>query len=305
MDISLFLTILDKPIVFHRPFLRIMNTNCALFLSQCLHWQKHTKYDGWFAHTIEQFEFETGLSKKEQLSAKKTLQVKNILIIQRRGNPSKNWYTINLQEIYQQLKSVEERERQVVPKGDDKSCQKGTTSRAKRELLVVTKGDDKSCQKGTTSRDKRGRLVVTKGDDYNNKLVNNKEVINKEVLINSINTKRINTYSQNGEIEEIKTVWNRFATEANLPKIMQLTQRRISAIKARQRQKGFDINHIFECIRSQDFLLGNNDRGWTVTFDFVFGSANNWVKIVENNYPNRKTVAQKDIERYQSILDQL
>lgn len=282
MDINLFLTILDKQIVFHRPFLRIMNTNCALFLSQCLHWQKHTKYDGWFAHTIEEFKFETGLSKKEQLSVKKTLQSKNILTIQRRGNPSKNWYTINLQEIYQQLKSVEERERQVVTKGDDKSSQKGVTSDNKKELLVVPKGNG-----------------------YNNKLVNHKLVNNKSVLINSINTKRINTYSQKGELEEIKTVWNRFATEANLPKIMQLTQKRIAAIKARQRQKGFDINHIFECIRSQDFLLGNNDRGWTVTFDFVFGSANNWVKIVENNYPNRKTVAQKDIERYQSILDQL
>ena len=147
MNLDILLTLLDKPIVFHRPFLRIMNTNCALFLSQCLHWQRHTKYDGWFTHTIEQFEFETGLSRKEQLSIKKTLSSKNILKIERRGNPSKNWYTINLEELYVQLSEE------------------------------VEKGDDKWCQKGTTSGDKKGRLVVAKGDDY----------INKEVIINSNN----------------------------------------------------------------------------------------------------------------------
>ena len=155
MNFDILLTLLDKPIVFHRPFLRIMNTNCALFLSQCLHWQRHTKYDGWFTHTIEQFEFETGLSRKEQLSIKKTLSSKNILKIERRGNPSKNWYTINLEELYVQLSKE------------------------------VEKGDDKWCQKGTTSGDKKGRLVVAKGDDY----------INKEVIINSNNKikKNINT----------------------------------------------------------------------------------------------------------------
>jgi hypothetical protein len=97
---NLLLTLLDKPIVFHRPFLRIMNTNCALFLSQCLHWQRHTKYDGWFAHTIEQFEFETGLSTDEQRTIKRTLKNKGILKIERRGNPCKNWYTIDLEVLY-------------------------------------------------------------------------------------------------------------------------------------------------------------------------------------------------------------
>ena len=128
MDLDILLTLLDKPIVFHRPFLRIMNTNSALFLSQCLHWQRHTKYDNWFTHTVEQFEFETGLSRKEQLSIKKTLSSKNILKIERRGNPSKNWYTINLQELYMQLS-------QHMEKGDDKWCQKGTTSGDKRGRL--------------------------------------------------------------------------------------------------------------------------------------------------------------------------
>ena len=72
------LDLLDKPIAFQRVFLKIMNTNCALFLSQCVHWQKCTKdeFDGWFCRTIEQFEEETRLSQKKQDAIKKEL-IKN------------------------------------------------------------------------------------------------------------------------------------------------------------------------------------------------------------------------------------
>jgi len=155
MNFDILLTLLDKPIVFHRPFLRIMNTNCALFLSQCLHWQRHTKYDGWFAHTIEQFEFETGLSTDEQRSIKKTLKNKNILKIERRGNPCKNWYTIDLQVLYNLLEKQ------------------------------VEKSTNKKWENPTSSNGKIPHQEVGKSHNY----------INKEVIINSNNKikKNINT----------------------------------------------------------------------------------------------------------------
>ena len=155
MNFDILLTLLDKPIVFHRPFLRIMNTNCALFLSQCLHWQRHTKYDGWFAHTIEQFEFETGLSTDEQRSIKKTLKNKNILKIERRGNPCKNWYSIDLQVLYNLLEKQ------------------------------VEKSTNKKWENPTSSNGKIPHQEVGKSHDY----------INKEVIINSNNKikKNINT----------------------------------------------------------------------------------------------------------------
>ena len=153
MNLDILLTLLDKPIVFHRPFLRIMNTNCALFLSQCLHWQRHTKYDGWFAHTIEQFEFETGLSTDEQRSIKKTLKNKGILKIERRGNPCKNWYTIDLQVLYNLLEKQ------------------------------VEKSTNKKWENPTSSNGKIPHQEVGKSHDY----------INKEVIINSNNKKNINT----------------------------------------------------------------------------------------------------------------
>jgi hypothetical protein len=157
MNLDILLTLLDKPIVFHRPFLRVMNTNCALFLSQCLHWQRHTKYDGWFAHTIEQFEFETGLSTDEQRSIKKTLKNKGILKIERRGNPCKNWYTIDLEVLYTLLEKQ------------------------------VEKSTNKKWENPTSSNGKIPHQEVGKSHNY----------INKEVIINSndeykknINTKK-------------------------------------------------------------------------------------------------------------------
>ncbi|HCY81167.1 MAG TPA: hypothetical protein DHV22_05935 [Xanthomarina gelatinilytica] len=132
-----------------------MNTNCALFLSQCLHWQRHTKYDGWFAHTIEQFEFETGLSTDEQRSIKKTLKNKGILKIERRGNPCKNWYTIDLEVLYTLLEKQ------------------------------VEKSTNKKWENPTSSNGKIPHQEVGKSHNY----------INKEVIINSNNKikKNINT----------------------------------------------------------------------------------------------------------------
>jgi len=156
MDLDILLTLLDKPIVFHRPFLTIMNTNCALFLSQCLHWQRHTKYDGWFAHTIEQFEFETGLSTDEQRSIKKTLKNKGILKIERRGNPCKNWYTIDLEVLYTLLEKQ------------------------------VEKSTNKKWENPTSSNGKIPHQEVGKSHNY----------INKEVLINSNNEIKKNIYTK-------------------------------------------------------------------------------------------------------------
>ena len=156
MNLDILLTLLDKPIVFHRPFLRIMNTNSALFLSQCLHWQRHTKYDGWFAHTIEQFEFETGLSTDEQRSIKRTLKNKNILKIERRGNPCKNWYTIDLKTLYTLLNNQ------------------------------VEKSTNKKWENPTSSNGKIPHQEVGKSHNY----------INKEVLINSNNEIKKNIYTK-------------------------------------------------------------------------------------------------------------
>lgn len=81
--------------------------------------------------------------------------------------------------------------------------------------------------------------------------------------------------------------WNEFAREHRLPTIIKLTEKRRRAVLARMREKEFDLDKIFEFIKNSKFLLGLNDRNWKVDFDFVFCSANNYLKILEGKYSNK------------------
>ena len=265
---NLLLTLLDKPIVFHRPFLRIMNTNCALFLSQCLHWQRHTKYDGWFAHTIQQFEFETGLSTDEQRTIKKTLKNKGILKIERRGNPCKNWYTIDLEVLYTLLEKQ------------------------------VEKSTNKEWENPTSSNGKIPYQEKGKSHNYINKevLINN----NNKVKTNSINTI---TKKKSNHYQLILESWNTFAKSNGLSEIRQLTTKRINGIKSRQKENGFNLQEIYDCIQASPFLLGINGNDWKADFDWVFCSPNNWLKIVEGKYKGEKK--QEPQDKLQSIFEEL
>jgi len=134
---NILLELLDKPIAFQRVFLKIMNTNCALFLSQCVHWQKNTKdeFDGWFCRTIDQFKDETGLTRKEQDAVKRALISKGIISTERRGAPAKLWITINTDTLYQLLTDAINEEN-----GTFKNVQNGHTRVSKKDIQECTKG---------------------------------------------------------------------------------------------------------------------------------------------------------------------
>ena len=61
--------------------------------------------------------------------------------------------------------------------------------------------------------------------------------------------------------------------------------------KILKRDKEFDnLEHAFKLaldkISESRFLLGENDRGWKVDFDFLFTNDTNIVHIVEGKYDN-------------------
>ena len=76
--------------------------------------------------------------------------------------------------------------------------------------------------------------------------------------------------------------WNSFAKENNLPTILKLSETRKSGIANRFKEKEFNLEAIFQKIKQSKFLLGST--GWKVDFDFVFCSANNYLKILEGKY---------------------
>ena len=86
---------------------------------------------------------------------------------------------------------------------------------------------------------------------------------------------------------EVLKIWNLFANEVHLAEVKKLSTKRKSAIAARFSEKEFIFQDILQAIRRSNFLLGQNDSGWKVDFDFIFLSTNNYLKILEGKYENR------------------
>lgn len=74
--------------------------------------------------------------------------------------------------------------------------------------------------------------------------------------------------------------WN----SLNLSKIVSIQSNRLKLLQARVKE--YDLNNILKAIdsiNSSSFLKGQNDRNWTITFDW-FIKPNNFPKVLEGNY---------------------
>jgi len=106
-----------------------------------------------------------------------------------------------------------------------------------------------------------------------------KDINNNDKNVNNGNNEE---YIVKNENENIFIQWNDFANKNNLPIVTKRTDKRLSGIKRRLKESEFNLDKIFEEIEKSRFLKGSN--GWKVHFDFVFCSANNYIKILEGNY---------------------
>ena len=88
---------------------------------------------------------------------------------------------------------------------------------------------------------------------------------------------------------EFFDVWNQLC--GKLPKAEKLTPGRIKKIQARVRN-GLTLSRFCEAVRgctAKPFLSGNNDRGWTATFDWLIANDENVEKAIVNPYGGNKT----------------
>lgn len=107
-------------------------------------------------------------------------------------------------------------------------------------------------------------------------------------LINNTDLKPIKSSTSTviqHDYEDILNQWNTFAENHKLSTIIKLNDKRKAAINARFKEPQFVVDKILSAIEKNDFLLGINDINWKVTFDYIFCSPNNWLKILENSYP--------------------
>ena len=86
--------LLDRPIAFQRAFVTLTGSvHAALMLSQAVYWQKRcTSDDGWWWKTQEEWQEETGMTRREQETARK--KCAKYLEYERRGVPAKLYWHI-------------------------------------------------------------------------------------------------------------------------------------------------------------------------------------------------------------------
>ena len=87
----------DRPIAFHRALVEMTGgVKPALMLGQLIYWSKRTKdTDGWVYKTQKEWEEETGLTRREQDTARKLLKERGIIQEKLAKSPARIHYRIN------------------------------------------------------------------------------------------------------------------------------------------------------------------------------------------------------------------
>lgn len=95
----------DKPIAFNPIYVKIgCGINGALMLSQLVYWTSRTKNkDGWIYKTHEEWGQETGLTRREQDTARKTLKSLGFLVEKKAGVPCKLHFRVERENLYKSL----------------------------------------------------------------------------------------------------------------------------------------------------------------------------------------------------------
>jgi hypothetical protein len=106
--LSVIWPLLGRHIAFHRRLVDLTSSvKTALLLSQSVYWTRHgrdiAQTGGWFHKTTEQWEMETGLSAKEQATAREVLRGLALLDDQRMGIPARLHFRLNVDELGMRL----------------------------------------------------------------------------------------------------------------------------------------------------------------------------------------------------------
>lgn len=143
--------LLVNPIAFHRAFVQLAGSVTAgLMLSQALYWtrivlEKEPLRGGWFYKSAREWEEETGLTRREQETARKKLIKCGLLEEKLRGIPATLYYCVNLSRLAELLEALPP-----------------SRARAKQVALKVqTSAADSGAPAGTNAPDKFGGFRQT------------------------------------------------------------------------------------------------------------------------------------------------
>ena len=94
------------------------------------------------------------------------------------------------------------------------------------------------------------------------------------------------------DLEPIAQKWN----SLNLSKINSIKNKRLKMLRARIRDYGMDnVLKAIDNISKSNFLQGQNNKNWTITFDW-FIKPNNFDKVLDGNYNNKSITKNKGLD---------
>lgn len=138
------LNLLDRPIAFNRTFVDLgLGITGALMLSQCVYWSTRTKDgEGWFYKTQAEWTEETGMTRREQETARKKLVNKGYIEEVRRGVPCKTYYRLDREALEAALMQVAQKRHSSMADSAIQECTNTPSSMAESAKLDCTDAPD-------------------------------------------------------------------------------------------------------------------------------------------------------------------
>ena len=151
-----------------------------------------------------------------------------------------------------------------------------------KDYLLIDISDRKYIKEILVSDDGNEDVFVVSDDKSTQSKVKESKV--KESKEEKVNSDEFSLSSN--ELNHIITLWN----SLSLQSLTNIKDKRLLLLKTRLKDHGKDsINICIEKIRGSNFLKGQNDRSWIITFDWLI-KPSNYIKVLEGNYNNKNPV---------------
>jgi hypothetical protein len=90
--------------------------------------------------------------------------------------------------------------------------------------------------------------------------------------------------------DDLMAAWNELTQSPAIPRCRDLTIKRRKQGRARLTERPIEEwRDVFKAILASAFCRGENDRGWSATFDWVIGSPEVALKVLEGKYADRRS----------------
>lgn len=126
--------------------------------------------------------------------------------------------------------------------------------------------------------------------------------LNKNILLSNDNNMSVDTDTESSLIIDFNAILKYWNEKSMLNEITKITDKRKKHLTARIKEHGIEaIFKVIDNCGQSKFMRGENKKGWMASFDWVFSSPNNFLKVLEGNYIDRRN---NDINKMQNIYQE-